>query len=415
MQWHVGLVALLFIGTAAAQLPDLPELPDVGLPTPGLPVPAVPVIPDLPPLDGGMVPTGSEAYAPPNGSGMPGAPVLEYQHAIWRDGQQPAAPADGYDLIALRAWEVDIEAGAGLVLRLEVVGRASGIGQYVLQGDLDVQESNATPTILLWTDDGIAWQSDGVIVAQDTVPVDATGILPPAQHHVIHLLVSYDMLNATVGQTIDGWAFTAYTDSDAGVVRTDIAPGGYFIAGGIELPEPNAAGELDDESLAETATAPPALFLRGAGQHLGLQGSWAGGVATLTVSNPYIETAQTVALAYPAAATATASNGTLPGNSSLVFRYGLPQRTEAYTVGWEVRSDIGGVAMAQVTVPALPPATETPAPQAPVPIVRTDPVAAPQTQTQTSTSSPTGGQDSPGVGVLALLAIVAATMWLRKR
>ncbi len=428
MHWKAGLVALLFLGSATAQTGGLPGLPDPGdLPgTSGLPAPGVPD-PGVAPVPGGvesMVPDPSHpALRIPAGSAEPGAPLLEYQHAIWRDGEHlRGVPRDGYDLIALRAWEVDeYDVGAGLMLRLEVAGNAlAGADQYVVEGDLVVLESNATPSIFLWTEDGETWQSDDIIVAQSVTATAAPGGLPAPQRHVIHVLVTYDSLNATVGQTIAGWAFSASTDVAGGVQLTDVAPGGYYVAAAVELPEPNAAGDLDAESSSATASEPPALFLRGAGQHIDIEGQWDDGVATMTISNPYLETAQFVALAYPEGATPyAATNGTIAANASMQFQFAVPQRAAAYTAQWDVRSDIGGVAQVQVNVPAIPPSPEEPDPEPepePIPMVRTDLVAAAPEPEPDIESTPTpSSEESPGLAPALLIAVLAVALWVRRQ
>ncbi len=440
MKLIAGLLALLLLGTVAAQVPEIPPLPGPGSvpstppapPIPGEP-PALPPAPDPndPPVSPPSIPDPAlPAFRLPNGSSQPAAPLLEYQHAIWRDGEHVRdVPRDGYDLIDLRAWEIDnYDHGAGLLLRLEVSGSALlGVEQYVIEGKFLIEESNATPSILLWTTDGEKWASDHRIMQQEyTAEADLVpGTLGSPRHHVIHLLVSYERLNATIGQTVSDWRFTAYADSGETVRRTDVAPGGYYLAGQVEFPEPNAAGEIDNESLASSATEPPALFLRGAGQHIDIFGEWEDGVATMTIVNPYQETAQFIALAYPQEATPyAATNGWVQPNGSLQLQFAVPQKQSAYTLQWDVRSSIGGVAKVEVTLPAIPPppTPDDPEPEPSeepvvVPLKRTDPVATPPAATPPAppaTPPAPSGEDSPGVGALALIAVGVA-LWLRKR
>ncbi len=428
MRWLVGLAALLLLGSAAAQIPDIPTIPPAEPPDPS----QVPDPPSLPPLQQpsppGIPDPGLPVFRTANESGEPGAPLEEYQHAIWQDGQHVGAVASGYDLIDLRAWEVDdYDFGGGLVMRLEVAGAAAlEQEQYVIEGRLLIEESNATPIILIWTDDGETWQSDQHILMQNKTGPDGPGAALPGAtaQHVIHVFMDYESLNASIGQTVAQWSFTAYADSGTAVRMTDIAPGGYFLAPQAELPEPNAAGTIDDESRSGTATEPPGLFLRGAGQHIGISGQWADGIATMIVSNPYNRTPQEIAMAYPAEASPLdGTSGWIEANSSMQFRFAVPQQSSAYTVQWDVRSSIGGVAQVSLSLPALPP-PPPPAPEPepeprpdPVPLVRTDPVVEPPSEPEPVSPPPSGepeGEESPGIGILLVVA-VAIAVWIRKR
>lgn len=279
----------------------------------------------------------AQAHASPD-------PLETEVHLLADDTDDSYALYDGYDIQDLYVREVSFpDHGDGIVFRLYLYG---GFGPAPvasqMHADFTVEGPGGVETVRITSSDGATWSGDAPVLEEEfEATEDGTGL-----QGYVQVFLGLNDLGASVGDSLSGFQVATYADDDL----RDISPGGRPIPGtNGAVMAPGDTSSVVTESLALQG---PVGYTRSS---LGVDD----GTVTVTTQNLITVVGQHITLAVDAPAgwdiTLPAEPGIAvePGEHPM-FDLSASAAPGSAPAVLEVRSDLGGLEILELTADRVP-------------------------------------------------------------